>query len=514
MQLATSNIKKYDITSPSGLLLVITCLASLFAVAYFDSIRVLGVLWLGLEEVSDNSGLLAVVCTCYLLYSKRTKFKQTSPHPNLWAGVVLLIFSLLWFIAKVVDVQSAHLALLPFILLAAIALLLGNRFFQLSLIPILILLFAIPIWWPLLPYLREVTTFATHLNLNLINRPILVDGYVLHLPGGSFLIDESCAGLRFLMVTVLLTFVSADIFEHTLRKFTALLCLGTFLSLIANWIRVLIIVLVGDYTQMQHSLVEDHADLGWVVYGIVVLIPFYLFNHWLSKSYQEPPQSEGKRHKGTVNTPKFLFVVVLTCTLLLSGPILTYSLERYQGPGNTIQAPFALEPAILVNEALGDKETDWRPKFLNASQYLNVRYDLSGRIINTHIVHYQYQQQGAELINVNNVFGDDSRWVEQNGKVLQVIHGLNSDNKLSVQSLEMSGATGQRLLVWYWYDIGGRRSVDPLHAKLLEVVALFSGRTDATLISVSTLCELTCSEANSTLEQFLKVMHPSFSKLL
>ena len=268
-QVRIQGVQKRSVLAP-GLALLL-----LFGIGYQESLAPLFVLWLGLDEVSDMSGLLALACSIYLIYDKRHRLLALEIKPSHLAGIFLAGLSVAWLVAFSVSVQTVQFALLPLLLMAAVACWLGIRHLALVFVPLFILFFVLPIWSPILPILRNMTTEVAHWILLLIGRPVFAQGYVLHLPGGSFLVDESCAGLRFFLVTLLLGFVCHDLFRHTVRRTAILMGSGILLALVANWIRVVIIILIGDYTLMESRLVEDHADLGWVIYGVVVPCTLY-----------------------------------------------------------------------------------------------------------------------------------------------------------------------------------------------------------------------------------------------
>ncbi len=422
---------------------VAVLLTGLFVLAYYQSIKVLLILWFGLEEVSDHSGLLALACSGYLLYLKRDRFKQIAIRPDLWSGALLLGCSLLWFVASEIGIQTVQLGLLPFILLLTIAFAFGFPAFRLAAVPVLVLLFVIPIWWPLLPYLRVVTTAVAEFNLQLINRPVFVEGFVLHLPGGSFLIDDSCAGLRFLLVTALLTLVCKDMFGLSIYKACALGSTGVFLALIANWLRVLVIILVGDSTNMESELVDDHANLGWVIYGIVVLVPFLILNNRLARQSHAVVSESGEPAYPPVRRSVVVSMAAIVALVLASGPLLSVLLDARGEAGTALRLPDASGSVSQLPRSLETESNSWSPVFVNATQFLHGLYQIQQDTVDVHIAYYQNQRQGAELVNVNNEFADGSSWMEQSESDHRVQLGRNRSQTL-VKELVLRRADGQR----------------------------------------------------------------------
>ena len=48
------------------------------------------------------------------------------------------------------------------------------------------------------------------------------------------------------------------------------------LALITNWVRVYTLIIVGQYSDMQHYLITtDHYMYGWVLYGVAMIVFFW-----------------------------------------------------------------------------------------------------------------------------------------------------------------------------------------------------------------------------------------------
>ena len=474
----------------------------LFCAAYWNSLKPLFILWLGLDEVSDMSGLLALACSTYLIYLKRHQLMSVVPRPILIAGVTLTVFSLLWFAAEVSGIQSIQFALLPPILMAAVAFWYGYQGLKLVFIPLVILLFVLPIWSPLVPLLRDITTFAAHTGLDIIGRPVFVQGYFLHLPGGSFLIDASCSGLRFLLVTLLLSFVCHDLFRHSVGQTAILISSGIVLALIANWIRVLIIILIGDYTLMESPIVQDHANLGWVVYGLVVLVPFFFINGYIEKS--EGPlqvtQVEMSNSPKKVSPGHFLLV----CVFLLLGPLLSAVAAKL--PSSTVELvlPDTINSWSRVDTAVSMNREFWEPQYAGFSEKLIARFESSAGIVDVYVVYYANQKQGSELINVNNTLTDQERWVALDRTLSRRSVEIGQEEMHEVNSIVISDASGLDQAVWYWYNVGGSNTASEITAKLYQFSSLASGRRDAALVALSADCDVECKESEVILGRFVR----------
>ena len=63
--------------------------------------------------------------------------------------------------------------------------------------------------------LQDYTTWFVIVTLNLLSIPVFVDGVYLSIPAGDFHVAEACAGLRFLVATVALGTLMANVAYKT-----------------------------------------------------------------------------------------------------------------------------------------------------------------------------------------------------------------------------------------------------------------------------------------------------------
>ncbi|PCJ27277.1 MAG: EpsI family protein [SAR86 cluster bacterium] len=477
---------------------------ALFFVAYFDSLILLARQWNGSESAIYSYGFLVFACVIYLLILKADQFKKLTPKPTLWAALPLCGFVLLWLIGNVADVQKVQLFVIPLIFLSSIMLCFGLHYLKLAVVPICILYFALPLWDPLWPYLQEITTYVTHFNLRVIGRPVFVVGNILNLPGGSFFIDVSCGGLRFLLVSTVLSLMYSSMHSITARQGTTLVFIGIALSFLANWVRVLAVVLIGDATNMESSLVEDHANFGWVIYFLFVLVPFFIITKYFFSTPVDNNQASSIKTEN-LDFSSFLKFFIMACCILLIGPTVAAALSlRTQNPlaESEIEAPITKPPWSLVANAKL-KTTDWSPQYTGMSSVLFSKYENKDAIVELHIVHYAIQSQGAEVINSENTLTDEVQWFSSAESQLTSTININDSDQLIIYSEELRSARGQRKKVWYWYSIGGQQTNSPYEAKILQVLALFKGRSDANLIAIAIDCNNNCDDADSLFSSFI-----------
>lgn len=145
----------------------------------------------------------------------------------------------------------------------------------------MLLIFAVPVWDDLSPLLQHITVFFNNIFLQLAGIQATIKEFYIMLEVGTFLVEDGCSGVRYLMVALFLASFYGQLHYRSYMATVQLVLISALLSMLANWIRVFGIIAAGHYTNMETSLVEDHELFGWVVFVIFTLIPlFYISGSW------------------------------------------------------------------------------------------------------------------------------------------------------------------------------------------------------------------------------------------
>jgi EpsI family protein len=122
---------------------------------------------------------------------------------------------------------------------------------------------------------------------------------------------------------------------------------------------------------------------------------------------------------------------------------------------------------------------------------------------------YGSQRPGAELVSTGNemVAEHDPRWSEK-GRATRILP--LPQGSLEVSQHELGRRSGERLLVWSWYQIGDWQGSNPYLAKVVEVWRrIFQGRSDGALIAVAAPFADAPQPAEEALRRFVGDMLPA-----
>src|SRR5690606_14047274 len=103
----------------------------------------------------------------------------------------------------------------------------------------------------------------------------LIDGNNIFLPSGTIFIADGCSGLRYLIISLLIGYIMALMNHYRFMQSIGVLVIAVALGLVANWLRIYLLVLIGYLTDMQSSLMRDHETFGWIIFAMIMVPTVY-----------------------------------------------------------------------------------------------------------------------------------------------------------------------------------------------------------------------------------------------
>ena len=477
--------------------------AGLVAIAvliYWPSTAALWHFWTN-DNLVGAHGLLIVVLAVWLLLLARPRLERARIEPSVPACGALLVASLLWLIFWRAGIQELHLLLLPVLMGLAIWAALGFSAALAVAFPLGYLYFAAPAWGIFAGPLQELTGAATGVLAPLIGIPARMHGDLVVLPGvGTFVIERGCSGINFLTVGLAVAALLGELEQATLRRRALLLALMGVIAVIANWIRVLVIVDAGYTTQMRHVLVSrGHYMFGWVLFT-TILVAFV----WLVARPYRRPAATGEKSPAGPRPIMRVSAYVTTVAVLVAMPLVVYTFITRL---DTRMAPLVFSAPAGRAQWRGpitDVPPSWNPDFVGAHSQWDFTYrGATGHNVEMVAIGYPMQAQGRELVSEDNsLFGA--------GPLTTVAETTVASGGESYIETIAADEQGRRSLVWSVYDIGGREFVTPLMSQLWYGVRSLGGPPYSVLFAFRTECAVSCDSARATLRSFVQTMGPDF----
>lgn len=445
---------------------VLTALLALQLLVYRDTFWSMVSTWWRSETFAH--GFLIFPISLYLIWSRREQIRQVRPYADFWALPCLALLGMGWLLANSASVlvveQFAVVAMIPVLVWAIYG---WGRAWSMA-FPLAFLFFSVPAGEFLVPPMMEFTADFTVAAVRMTGIPVFREGLYFTLPSGAWSVVEACSGVRYIIASLTLGCLYAYLTYHSYWRRGAFILLALITPILANGIRAYMIVMIGHFSSMKLATGVDHIIYGWVWFGVVIFIMFWLGSYWRD----QPPQSKGfatQIDAAKQLSSKSLYSAGLSVlALLVVWPVWAGYLANLSTPHREISAPVSQQW-----QSVQEPINDWRPHYMNPSQIISQSYQQGAQRVGLYLVHYSEQQQGAELVNSENrlIDRENSNWrlVDSTIKPIRL-----ADQSLSVEESLLKYGDAQ-LLVWRINVIHNRYTVNPYYAKLLESWAYLSG---------------------------------------
>ncbi|WP_077338937.1 exosortase [Pseudocolwellia agarivorans] len=196
------------------------------------------------------------------------------------------------------------------------------RFNWYVIFPACFLIFIFPLWGLLTNILQDISVIAVTYMMSFTNIPTYVEAQYITIPSGVFEIADGCSGLRYIIVSLAISSLFIFLYINNIKKALIFLSIAILGALITNWIRITALILIGDYTEMQSSLMEDHNTFGWYLYIPFMFLLFMwgnkLANHDLLSDTPNNIASASSVYPARVNTLILFVTIIISSTTLKS----------------------------------------------------------------------------------------------------------------------------------------------------------------------------------------------------
>lgn len=421
-------------------------------------------------------GFLIVPISAWLVWQKRLEIARMKPKPTLWPLAVFALLGAIWLLARLVEVDVIQQLCAVAMLIAAIVALLGWRASSVIAFPLGFLILAVPMGEQLLAPLMHFTAVFTVKALQLTGIPVFSQGTYIALPNGRWQVAQACSGLRYLFASVTLGFLYAYLMYKSYGRRLLFIGVSVIVPIVANGIRAYMIVMIGYLSGMKLAVGIDHVIYGWVLFGIIIGILFYIGSFW-REDHLELRLRERECNSPLVNDqpPRLLAKTILTAFSVVA---LAFT---WQFIAMRVDGPPGVGPAVSLQAPLPRKPWSnarppwhWKPRYVRPQAQVEQAYTSKRGVVVLYLEYYGNQRQGQELIDFQNVLvpDRDSKW--------RVVSTKNRTIRLDAKPAGIREtyitSESKNLLVWQWYWISGEYTDNDYLAKLLEVKGKILGR--------------------------------------
>ena len=486
--------------------IVVALAALVFGFVFFHDVQAAVTVWL--QSTAYNHCFLILPLIGFLLWERRAVFCAVAPKPVFWPLMAMPLLSAVWLAAAVLDLnegrQLAVVAMFEIVLLATI----GTRAARALLAPLLFLFFLVPSGAFLVPGLQKITADIAVHGLHFLNIPVYSDGMMIEIPEGQFEIAEACAGLRFLIASIVFGCFFSVVMYRSFWRRALFIALSLAVPVGANGLRALGIIVLAHIEGSAAAVEADHVLYGWLFFSLVILLLIAIGVSFVDKNTASPaiaPTDAGPR-----STWPFAAACGGAVVLALLGPAYAARLDdQFRASALPWTEPPGVNPPWRA-AAAGDGP-GWRPMVAGADREFLQSFEAPGSgVVVRFVALYRLRAVGNALTNSDNRIVDDRTWqlAEQDrGKI-----SYRGQTVTVTASQIVSGP--RRRLVWSFYLVDGRIAAGLIETKLLQARAVLLRRAPlAAFVAISASEDDPEHRAPEQLEQFLRANRPLLSDL-
>jgi exosortase A len=467
--------------------------------------EVSGAVQVWIESTAYNHCFLVVPLVGFLLWERRWVIASVSPSPTLWPLVAMPFLTGLWLIAAILDIQEARQFLLVGMFEVVVLLALGPRVFWLLLAPLLFLFFLVPSGAFLVPTLQKITAQISIAGLELLHIPVFSDGFMIEIPEGTFEIAEACAGLRFLIASIVFGCFFAVVMYQSIVRRTVFIALSLVVPIAANGMRALGIIVLAHLEGSAAAVEADHVLYGWFFFTLVIIILIAIGMTFAQKIDRRIPM----RPTGWSKPAAWRYAIAIPAALLLAvaGPAYAARLSALDALYPPSALAVAHAPLIRTPwQGVSDPAAGWRPVVYDADREFLDGFEGPGSgVVIRYVALYRLRASGDALTKTGNRLADDKLWhIAGYGRAQATLGGKTT----TLASTEIVSGPRHRL-VWSFYVVDGRIAAGLLETKQLRARAVLLDRERVgAFVAISASMDDPKDPAEQQLTRFLAASQP------
>lgn len=436
-------------------------LVCILVLLFYPSVSLLYTRWVQWDEGLSH-GLMIIGLFLFFLFKDAPWVATSQPR---WMTALLLaglaLVSIFWFLAHVSNIFILEqLALIPALMLLVAAGFGWRTAYEQKML-LAMPIFAIPIWDVLNSPLVNLSSLVVGKLVQLLGITAVIDGNSIFIPFGHILIADGCSGIRYFVIALALAYIISYLNHYRFHKLLITLMVAATLGLVANWVRIFLLVVIGYETEMKSSLMNDHEYFGWFIFAIIGFPAIYFAP--VVKTIVQPRAHHGQHQPG---------VWLMAVFLLALGPLLN----------------LIFNPAPQTNALIDYLDKNLTP-IADTGMPLQITSPLPARRDNAFDGQVYYQI-------------DQYQRLQTRDKLVPYIKRLYNHEQWSVinqQFVELPGISaqlaqfrhknkGKTVIQLQWLSLAGTTTHSLALAKLLQIPAQLRGQNHFMIISLQANC--------------------------
>jgi len=480
-----------------GLVIVALAVGLLSLWPFWDGLTEMWGWWIDSPEYSH--GLLIPPVAAFLVWQQKDRLERV-PFTGSWLGVALV---LLGGAALVVGQLGTVFAIVQYAyvitLCGLILSFLGWSAFRIIAVPILILLFMIPLPQFVLANLStKLQLLSSQIGvfvIRLFDISVFLEGNVIDLGGYKLQVADACSGLRYLFPLMTLGFLMAYFYKGALWKRAVLFLSSIPITVLMNSVRIGIIGVTVEHWGIDMAEGFLHEFQGWMIFmvsAVLMLGEIALLTRigreaggWrqlFGVEFPAPTPSGAPIRQRRVPV-SFIAACALLVVFVGVMQLLPRPAEIYPHRASFVEFPMKLGRWTGHKDSMEGVYLD----ALKLDDYLLAGYgDGAGSAVNLYMAYYTSQRKGEAVHSPRSCLpggGWQLRDFDQ-----RTMGNVKIDGQPLRVNRTLIELGDQRELVYYWFQQRGRVITNEFTVKwYLFWDALTRNRTDGALVRLITV---------------------------
>jgi EpsI family protein len=318
-----------------------------------------------------------------------------------------------------------------------------------------------------------------------------------------------------MIASVMVGTIYAAVAYRSAGRRAAFLAASILVPIVANWLRAYMIVMLAHLTNNKLAVGVDHIIYGWMFFGLVMLLLF-----WVGSFWREDDASDGVRSHRSAHIPaqaasdadlRRLFAAALAAVVVAG---LWLPIESVVARPASSAVPIL--PAVAGEGGWvpsAQKLTAWKPHYTGFASAVDQTFQKGDRAVGLYVAYFRNQEKGRELVTSGNVLVTklDWTWRELATGKDQVVWG---GARVPVHRAEIAGPD-LHLEVYRLYWINGAITSSDYAAKAMIAWSKLRGRgDDSALILMYTRQSAPGKDMGGVLRDFASSMSAPIERAL
>jgi len=474
--------------------IILGCYFLLLVLLYLPTIVAMVSVW---RTRTFAHGFLVVPISAYLVWSRRKRLASLKPIPTFLALPFLAVFAVGWLLGQLTSTGVLQQFCLVAMTIVSIWGVLGTVVARVLLLPLVFLLFAVPLGEGLIPKLKDFSAWFAVKMLDFSRVPVLLEGRFISVPSGRWEVAEACSGIRYVTSSIAIGFLYAGLMYRSWIRRIGFLLASAVVPVLANGFRVYGIVLLAYLSGNRIAAGVDHLVYGWIFFTIVMILLFCVGFWWRedsqtgvdSHSLATPNSRDRAQYHphhppgDELRTSGRRAALLSTWFCLVIGLAPLSARFFWNAPAGikplNLGAPLASAPWRMSSNGV----YGWKPSFPASNAELIQSYESQEQAVPSYLAYCAPGRQDTKLVSaMNSLFDRKFWWRTGEGQAAVTLEGQSFYvHETFIRSAQQS------LVVWNWYWIDGKFTSNEYFAKYLLARARFLGsRQGAAALAVAT----------------------------